>query len=142
MEDLDSLFRGAKRIKPPAGLWARIAGRSGLAPGRRHDSGRRHEWAWRMAATFAVGLGVIAALLVLDPGLGRMASGWMQGSDRDTLALGGGAEDFSSLPLDGSGAGEGEVLLDQEVLDWHADLGEVTGWDDDESAAYPMAEER
>jgi hypothetical protein len=114
LERFEKLFREAERIRPPAGMWDRIAARAALAgkagdPARTEgaESGR----GWKMAASLAVGLGLLAALLMVLRPAPRVAD------------KAGGAEDFSVARAEESS------LPDAEDLYWHADLGEESGVD-------------
>lgn len=113
MERFEKLFREAARIQPPAGMWERIASRSGLAAG---GAAPRPEsaWDWKMAASLAVGLGLLAAMLVVLKPAPQVAG------------KAGGAEDFAVARAEAS------PLPDEDDLYWHADLGEESGmeWDD------------
>lgn len=120
MEKFEKLFREAERIRPPAGMWETIASRVEMAAKWGAPEGG---WGWKMAASMAVGLGLLAAMLVvLKPA-------------PQTADKAGGAEDFSLARVETS------PLPDEDDLYWHADLGEASGmeWEDlpllDEAAA-------
>lgn len=131
MESFKRLFKDAERIKPGEAMWNNIASRVDL-PAREEREG----WGWRVAASMAVGLGMLAALLVLrDPT--RIAAGP------------GGAEDFSASQV--ADARAAETLPDDDLLEWHADLGvqanesfdeeTAEGWADDALLLDPLTEE-
>ena len=86
MERFEKLFRESERIRPPAGMWESIAARAGLAlkagkagkadkadkAGETGEAGERGApiaretgWGWKMAASMAVGIGLLSALLVV-----------------------------------------------------------------------------
>lgn len=126
MEKFENLFREAERIRPPAGLWETIAARAGLATqGDAPKPGAESGWGWKLAASLAVGIGVLAALLVVLKPAPRVAEG------------AGGAEDFAVARVEAS------PLPDEDDLYWHADLGEESGmdWGEDAFLLDPVAAE-
>lgn len=108
MEKYERLFREAERIRSPQGMWETIAARAGMTAKR---GARESGWGWKMAASMAVGAGLLAAMLVVLKPATRVAD------------KAGGAEDFAVARTDVS------PLPDEEVLYWHADLGEESGLD-------------
>jgi hypothetical protein len=137
LENLDGLFRDAKRIKPHDAMWTRIA--AGAAAAKQAGAETEAEPArhgarrgWRLAATFAIGVGALAALLVTAPGTG---GGGSRGESRTAQREG--MEPMAVAAGQTQAGAEGETLDD--VLDWHADLGEGNLWDDD--VLSPLLEE-
>lgn len=126
MEDLDKLFRGAERLKPRDAMWKHIATRAELAkaPRGHGDPAPESAYGLRLAASMAIALGALAALVMVAKGpVARSAKS-------------GGAEDFAGEPVAVNAvaaAPEEAELVDLELLDWHADLGEEseTDWDGD-----------
>jgi hypothetical protein len=108
LEKFEQLFREAERIRPPAGLWETIAARSGLTA---KLGAPENGWGWKAAASMAVGMGILAAMLVVLKPAPKVA-------DRS-----GGAEDFAVA------RSEASPLPDMDDLYWHADLGEESGMD-------------
>lgn len=124
MEDLDKLFRGAERLKPRAAMWKAIATRAELAKAPRGHEAPAPEPAYglRLAASVAIALGALAALVMVGKGPMRSAG------------KAGGAEDFAgAIAVNAAAAPKEADLLDAELLDWHADLGEANeaDWDGD-----------
>lgn len=138
MERFDRLFRDAERLKPTAAMWRNIAAKAGM-PGSSGRGGSmsgdeagmgRKSLGWRLAASLAIGLGVLSALFMV------------MGGPRTLAGDPGGAGD-SAVTAAAAGQGrEDEALLDPEVLDWHADLGEepAAEWESDPLWADPMTE--
>jgi hypothetical protein len=149
LEKLDELFGKAERLKPTEAMWKRIeAGARASAERRKADSvvlaageagevgaasvagepaygGERH---WRLAASVALALGALAALfLVLKDPTGTGAPG---------LASREGGNGSAS-PL----VQEVDTVLDEDILAWHADLGETSAmeWEYDEAYMVPDA---
>lgn len=119
MEDLDKLFRGAERLKPRDAMWKHIATRAELAKPPAPESA----YGLRLAASMAIALGALAALVMVAKGPVTQS------------AKSGGAEDFGgAVAVNAAAAAPKEAeLVDVELLDWHADLGEEneTDWDGD-----------
>jgi len=120
LERFEKLFRESERIRPPAGMWESIAARAGMAlkagkVGKAGERGapiaRETGWGWKMAASLAVGIGVLSALLVVMKPAPEVAD------------KAGGAEDFAVARAAVS------PLPDEDDLYWHADLGEESGMD-------------
>lgn len=163
MENLDDLFRKAERLKPTEAMWKRIeagarerleagsaSGASGpdgssagngsngsavdeaaagaVAAGGSAYGGERH---WRLAASVAIALGALAALFLVlrDPtGVGSAGSAGIVSRE-------GGNDSASPLVQ------EEDSVLDEDILVWHADLGEASAmdWDYDEAFMVPEA---
>jgi hypothetical protein len=147
LEKLDELFGKAERLKPGEAMWKRIeAGARASAERRRMEAagasatrktagevaagepaygGERH---WRMAASVALALGALAALfLVLKDPTGTGAPG---------LASRVGGNGLVAPPVQ-----EEDTVLDEDILAWHADLGEASAmeWEYDEAFMVPDA---
>jgi hypothetical protein len=146
LENLDEVFRKAERMKPTEAMWKRIeAGARASAERRKAENaagavgvadaagavgdpaygGERH---WRLAASVALALGALAALfLVLREPSGTGAPG---------LASREGGNG-SAAPL----VQEEDTVLDEDILAWHADLGEASAmeWGDDDAYMVPDA---
>ena len=100
-------------------MWEAIAARAGRAgrAGKKAAPGARADgWGWKMAASMAVGLGLLAAMLVVLKPSPQVAD------------KAGGAEDFAVVRA------EATPLPDEDDLYWHADLGEESGMDWEEDA--------
>lgn len=112
MENLDRLFRDAKRIKPDEAMWSRIAAGAEAAKASTWPSAEAPERGahrgWRLAAAFAIGVGALSALMV---------------SSVTSLTP------ATQAPQASLGAQLEEGMDD--MLEWHADLGEGVLWDDD-----------
>lgn len=121
MDEVERLFKEAERIEPPATLWRTIAARTRAGHGAVPESSRGGEWVRRMAASLVLGLAVLAAYLLVSRDSGKAVL-----TERPRVAV----------ASDGTGA-EGwnvaEALPDEEILAWHADLGEESAgdWDED-----------
>lgn len=138
MENLDRLFRDAKRLKPDEAMWKRIAqGVEGAAKAEARAaapeaSSSRSHWGWRLAAGFALAVGALAALLATHPGSGRSPEQASQeGPKPGQVAV---------APRAVQAVAAEENAMD-DVLDWHADLGEAEGWDEDDALINPLLAE-
>lgn len=160
MENLDDLFRKAERLKPTEAMWKRIeagarerleaglaSGASGpdgssagnglavgeaaagaVAAGGSAYGGERH---WRLAASVAIALGALAALFLVlrDPtGVGSAGSAGVASRE---------GGNGSASPL----VQEEDPVLDEDILAWHADLGEASAmdWEYDDAFMVPDA---
>ena len=144
MENYKRLFKEAERIKPGESMWKNIAAAgsrarsSGPEHGRGHEAPLREARPWRLAASLAVGLGVVAALAVLfrEPPL------WLPGPPGTARRL--------RRPPGGDGGRRGSLLA-EGLQEWHADLGVPAGerfeeesaesWTDDTMLLNPLLEE-
>lgn len=130
MERFKRLFSEAKRIKPNEAMWQRIAAQADLSSADR-AAGGGYGYGWRLAASMAIGLGVLAAMLtVISDPKGKDAKA--QGT-RDSVALASAA----------AAKGDGNLLVDDELLLWHADLGEASeaDWEIDPMLSDPTLDE-
>lgn len=128
MERFKRLFGEAKRIKPTEAMWRRIAAGAELPSAEK--SGERG-YGWRLAASMAIGLGVLAAMLtVISDRKGKAAKAQ-------------GTEDSVSLASAAAAKGDGNSLVDDDLLLWHADLGEASeaDWEIDPVLSDPTLDE-
>lgn len=163
MGSYERLFKEAERLKPRESLWRSIAAalaasprsparasatwgaaplsegaqpmvRPAAPPARAAGEGRP----WRLAASLAIGLGMMAALAVLFREPPGMASG-----------TGGADSTVSWLAADPGRAGEASAT--DGLQEWHADLGipaderfeaaSADGWTDETPLFDPLLEE-
>lgn len=140
MEDVKRLFKEAERLKPGASLWTRILAGAATTAGSTGTAGAgRDARLWRLAASLALGLGMVAALAVLfrePPGLAARENPEESAAHRLATADTG----FSGTATGAEG-----------LLEWHADLGipagerfgemSAEGWADDAALFDPLLEE-